>query len=80
VTALRVLIDLAPVLVLLCVLALGRYPGERAFRRLVARRRAVRRRLPRAAPRRRDAAALLPRGGALLASALAGRAPPAGPA
>jgi hypothetical protein len=77
VTALHVLIDLAPVLVLLCVLTLGRYPGERALRRRVARLRTVRRRPPRAASRRRDAPALLPRGGALLASALAGRAPPA---
>jgi hypothetical protein len=77
VTAVRVLIDLAPLLVLLCALVLGRYPGERAFRRRVARQRTVRRRPPRVASRRRDAPALLPRGGALLASALAGRAPPA---
>jgi hypothetical protein len=80
VTAVHVLIDLAPVLLLLCVLALGRYPGERAFRRRVVRHRTVSRRPLRAALRRCDAPALLPRGGALLASALAGRAPPVGSA
>jgi hypothetical protein len=67
---------LAPLLALAVALLLGRYPGERALRRRLARRADRPRRartlpLPRPYPRRP-----LPRGGALLASGLAGRAPP----
>lgn len=68
---------LAPALVLLALVALGRYPGEDAYtRRLTAH---VARPRPRAialgwTPTVR---ARVVRGGALLASGLAGRAPPA---
>jgi hypothetical protein len=65
---------LAPALVAFALLGLGHFPGES---RLLAFARATRQ--PRAAhaptPRRR-AAARMPRGGDLLAAALAGRAPP----
>lgn len=67
---------LAPTLAILSLLALGRYPGAVAFeRRLRARRSAPRRRRGRSAHRLRVVLAL-PRGGALLAAGLAGRAPP----
>lgn len=67
---------LAPALLLLALLALGRYPGERAYaRRLGRRSRARSRRAPRAR-RWRGALPALPRGGALVAAGLAGRAPP----
>lgn len=71
------LIGFAPVLVLLLALGLGRYPGEalvlRAIRAL-DRGAAGDRRTPVArAPRPPN---LLPRGGALLAFSIAGRAPP----
>jgi hypothetical protein len=78
VTAVHLLAYLAPVLALVCVLLLGRFPGERAFRRRVARRRSRGRLRPLSEPHRHAPHRLLPRGGALLASALAGRAPPAG--
>ncbi|MEA2332115.1 MAG: hypothetical protein QOH58_2253 [Thermoleophilaceae bacterium] len=73
--ALEVLAHLAPVLALLCALLLGRYPGERALRPR-RRPRPPRRPRPLGGPRRRMDTVLLPRGGALLACALAGRAPP----
>ena len=66
---------LAPFLVLIACLLAGRYPGERLIRSRPER--SVRRR---PAPSARPAvsfAALWPRGGHLLAFALAGRAPPA---
>jgi len=66
---------LAPALAAFAVLALGRYPGE--LRLLGPVRRAPRRpcaRTPVARPSRRRR----PRGGLLLASALAGRGPPGG--
>jgi hypothetical protein len=72
---LQLLVYLAPALALLCALAFGRYPGERSLRRRLPRRRWA----PpcAAAPRPRlRPPARLPRGGALLAHALAGRAPP----
>jgi hypothetical protein len=76
VTLVHALAYLAPLLALLCALLLGRYPGEEALCRRIPRRR---RRPVRAAPQsRRRARALLPRGGALLADGLAGRAPPLG--
>ena len=67
---------LAPALVLLALVALGRYPGEDAYTRRLAGRFATRR--PRAiplcwTPRVRT---LVVRGGVLLAAGLAGRAPP----
>lgn len=65
---------LAPVLIVVLLLRLGHYPGERALHALVpprCRRRAVARdRVRQRAPIR------MPRGTALLASRLAGRAPP----
>ncbi len=72
-----VLLLLAPALLLAVLLALGRYPGSGALARVLERRlpradrrRETRRPLPRALRRHR------PRGGVLLALALAGRAPP----
>ena len=72
-----VLLLLAPALLLAVLLALGRYPGSGALARVLERRlpradrrREARRPLPRALRRHR------PRGGVLLALALAGRAPP----
>ena len=65
---------LGPAALLLLLLGLGRYPGER---HLLSRTRPAR---PRATSGLREptlrAYVLIPRGGALLASALAGRAPP----
>jgi hypothetical protein len=70
------LLYLAPALLLLLVLSLGRYPGERM---LIRAARALRRG-PGSAnsePRvRRIALLAFPRGGKLLAMSLAGRAPP----
>ena len=72
-----VLLLLAPAIVMALLLVFGRYPGARVLARVLERRRPRRRRtgeirssLPR--PDRRRS----PRGGALLALALAGRAPP----
>jgi hypothetical protein len=76
-SALELLAYLAPVLALLCALALGRYPGERALRRRLPRRRSARRLRAALAARPRPPRLQGPRGGALLAYALAGRAPPA---
>jgi hypothetical protein len=70
---------LAPLLVLLVVLLLGRYPGERALRRRLERPRRPRVPAPAASHRTRVRRGL-PRGGALLAAGLAGRAPPLGSA
>ncbi len=67
---------LAPGLVLLALIALGRYPGENAYvRRLTGRVASPR---PRATPLcwTPRARAHVVRGGALLAAGLAGRAPP----
>ena len=67
---------LAPALAVSALLVLGRYPGECALaRRLGHRRRRARPRPVRARPRTL-ALSPLPRGGALLAPALAGRSPP----
>ena len=72
-----VLLLLAPAVLLALLLALGRYPGSAALARALQRHRPPARRRPAAnrslprAPRRRR-----PRGGALVALSLAGRAPP----
>ena len=68
---------LAPALLILLPLVGGRYPGDETLVR-AARRVTPQRRRRRPAPRRRPAVVLLPRGGRLVAAALAGRAPPAG--
>jgi hypothetical protein len=68
-------VGLAPLLALVLTLIAGHYPGERLLEALVPRRRAPRRPPPRVAPSPR-VAAILPRGGSLVASAMAGRAPP----
>jgi hypothetical protein len=70
---------MAPTLVLLVPLLLGRYPGERAIAAALDRRRHGAPRRPAASQRpRRTFRAGVARGGALLAARLAGRAPPAG--
>ncbi len=67
--------DAAPAVALLGLFALGRYPGERvlvaAARRAAAARRGAQLRAPLG-----PATLFLPRGGALLGAAMAGRAPP----
>jgi hypothetical protein len=69
---------LAPALLIFLPLLGGRYPGDEALVRAAARRIRARRRPSAAAslPRRRHPGALLPRGGRLVGTALAGRAPP----
>jgi hypothetical protein len=69
---------LAPALLILLPLLGGRYPGDDALARIAARRSRPARRPPPQAPplRRRRTDALLPRGGRLVAFALAGRGPP----
>ncbi len=70
------LLYLAPALALLAPLVFGRYPGERLLRSVADRCR-PRRETAAARPGRRHwGFAPLPRGGSLLASALAGRGPP----
>jgi hypothetical protein len=75
--ALTALAYLLPALALLGILAFRRYPGERALVAAIERRRAARPRpdrraaAPRLAPR-----AIVPRGGRLIACALAVRPPP----
>jgi hypothetical protein len=73
---------LAPALLILLPLLGGRYPGDEALARIAARRSRPARRPPPQAPppRRRRTDALLPRGGRLVAFALAGRGPPTVPA
>ncbi len=70
-------VHLAPALVLFAVLLARRYPGERRVAALLQRLRPRRRRLTATivAPSRPDRSR--PRGGLLLASALAERGPPA---
>jgi hypothetical protein len=73
---------LVPLLVLLVPLAAGRFPGERTLLR-IGRGRRARRGAPRPvddARARRAPSRLLPRGGGLIATALAVRPPPAGSA
>lgn len=69
------LLYLAPWLALLAALALGRYPGERLLEAIIRLRCPARRREGRQAPRPLPARSS-PRGGVLLALALAGRGPP----
>ncbi|MGH2763414.1 MAG: hypothetical protein ACRDL4_06630 [Thermoleophilaceae bacterium] len=74
-TLAELIVHLAPLAALVLMLLLGSYPGERTLRRRFAGSGAARRVHP--APMRAPGArTYLPRGGALIASALAGRAPP----
>jgi len=75
----EVLLFMAPALLLALPLAFGRYPGEDQLARLRARDRQPRPRAATAVPPivTSYAVALLPRGGALIAAALAKRPPPA---
>jgi hypothetical protein len=70
-----VLLSLVPVLLLVAALAFGCYPGERALSRA---RQALRvaRSAPPSAGRVATSPVLIVRGGLLVASSLAGRAPP----
>ena len=72
-----VLLSLLPVALAFVAIAAGWYPGERVLVAALRRRRARRRARPAVllAPRPR-ASLRCPRGGALLAASLAGRAPP----
>jgi hypothetical protein len=67
----------APVLVFALPLLAGRYVGEEQIARLAAAHVAAPLRPAAAAPRTRRSASLLPRGGRLIAAALAVRPPPA---
>jgi hypothetical protein len=69
------LLGLVPSALLGALLLLGRFPGERVLAALVHRR--LSRRRPSALGRSRPSQALLARGGRLVATCLAGRAPPA---
>jgi hypothetical protein len=71
-----VLVSIAPLLLLVATLALGRYPGEGVLAR-ARRRRPPRRRAPSSTAGPAGAPLALVRGGLLVASSLAGRAPPA---
>lgn len=72
----QLLLYLAPALLLLAALVCGRYPGERLLDALVRRRWPALRHEVRAATRRLLPLRSFPRGGVLLAMALAGRGPP----
>jgi hypothetical protein len=65
-----------PALLLLLPLLAGRYLGEDGLARLVQRRLAPRRRSPATLGTRRRTPRILPRGGRLIAAALAERGPP----
>jgi hypothetical protein len=67
----------APLLVVALPLVAGRYVGEERLRRLGSLARPRRRRAPVARPTARRPAELVPRGGRLIAHALAERGPPA---
>ena len=68
---------LAPTLLILLPLLGGRYPGDAALTRAASRARRMRPRSSLARPHRRfGPPRCLPRGGCLVGSALAGRAPP----
>lgn len=66
---------LGPSLLVFLLLRLGRYPGERAILAAIRRAPPLQRARTIGAPRRR-AEGHMPRGGRLLATSLAGRAPP----
>jgi hypothetical protein len=70
-----VLVSIAPLLLLVAALALGRYPGEHALAR-VRMARPLRRRAPSSTGGPSRAPLALVRGSLLVASSLAGRAPP----
>ncbi len=70
-------LHLAPALLALLLLWLGRYPGEQRI--LAFKARLPRRRVRVAAPAPRRRSPWMPRGGRLLATCLAGRAPPSAP-
>ncbi|HYG97180.1 MAG TPA: hypothetical protein VD741_08735 [Solirubrobacterales bacterium] len=76
----QVLLYLAPALLLLVALACDCYPGERLLDALVRSWAPALRREARAAARRLVPVRSFPRGGVLLAMALAGRGPPSRPA
>lgn len=70
------LLYVSPFLVLIALLMFGLYPGEALLLRITADAGPTRRRAPGRlrVPRAREV--ITPRGGALLAASLAGRAPP----
>jgi len=70
------LLYLAPAALLISLLVCGRYPGAPVLERRLRRARRVPCRGPRLLDRPRRAVRALGRGGLLLASGLAGRAPP----
>jgi len=70
------LLYLAPWLLLLIVLALGHYPGERLLEVIVRTRHSAHREQGSAPVRLPPPPRCFPRGGVLLALALAGRGPP----
>ncbi len=70
------LLFLAPALLLLAALVFGWYPGERLLAELARAWHPIRRRQRTPSARRLVPARFFPRGGALLAMALAGRGPP----
>jgi hypothetical protein len=72
----QILLYLAPALLLLTALALGCYPGERLLEALIRGWAPVLGCEAEPATRRLPPARSFPRGGALLAMALAGRGPP----
>ncbi len=71
------LLYLAPALLLLAALAFDRYPGERLLAALAGAGAPARRRMRPAPSRPTPPRRSFPRGGVLLALALAGRGPPA---
>ncbi|MSW50456.1 MAG: hypothetical protein F2817_06155, partial [Actinobacteria bacterium] len=74
---LTVVLGLAPALLLIAVLLLGRYPGEATLSRLRRGRRPRRRALPRThLGVARRAVAVPPRGGRLIGAGVASRPPP----
>lgn len=72
---LAILAQLAPALLLLALLLVGRYPGERVLVRYAARRAPALRRAPGRLPRRRPRRSWVP-AGALLGRHMAVRPPP----
>jgi hypothetical protein len=70
-------LTLLPALLLAAALFAGRFPGERMLERWTRARPAVRRAVARLVLPPTRAAGATPRGGRLVAAALAGRAPPA---
>lgn len=73
------ILPLAPIVLLLSALLVGRYPGEDLLARLAARRSGPPRSTdpPRPSPLPRQPLRIAPTGGILLALRISGRAPPA---